>query len=386
MVIALGGIAAAASPTAPTAVAVPASVDQPTDVAVSTPPPSPLLPPLAPSLPRRGLALGATLVPGLALHGVGHIAAGDRATGVRLLAWEGIGLASIVAGVGGLAVTGASSRTVALFIPLMIGGAGLFGTTWLSDVYGVAATPRVPGGPRPPPRLEAQAGIRYVYDPVFTYRTLLVAALELRPGRFRLSPSAWLATNGDNQRLRAEGAWRLFGPTPAAGGDPAAPATVDGSYLDLEVAATHHRYVAEREQFAFTLGEASLGGRFDLRRAARSLDGSFVEAALGWAVGGITYFGRTTDPTELLLGRLGWGIYWGGRGARHGEVALGYDHRHDGYAGGMKLSGLGSGTMGSFGVRASGMLSPLFGVIAEARVGSAYVVGASLLVRPGGTP
>jgi hypothetical protein len=352
---------------------------------------------LSPSGPRRGLALGASLVPGLALHGAGHIAAGDRSTGLRLLAWEGIGLASIVTGIGGLALTGASSRTVVLFIPLMIGGAGLFGTTWLSDVYGVAAMPRVPGGPRPPLGLEAQAGMRYVYDRVFTYRALLVAALDLRPGPFRLSPSAWLATNGDNQRLRLEGAWRLWGPKPAAPvvrddsrsvieGSDKDGSDMDGSYVDLEVAATHHRYVAEREQFAFTLGEISVGARLDLRRAAPSLAGSFVEGALGWAAGGITYFGRTTDATDLMLGRLGWGVYWGGRSTRHGEVALGYDHRHDGYAGGMKLSGLGSGTMGSFGVRASGYLSALLGVSAEARVGSAYVVGASLLVRPGGRP
>lgn len=339
--------------------------------------------PLAPSPARRGLALGATLVPGLALHGAGHIAAGDRTTGLRLLAWEGIGIASLITGVGGLALTGASSRTVGLFIPLMIGGAGLFGTTWLSDVYGVAAAPRVPGVPRPPPGLEAQAGLRYVYDPVFTYRTLLVAALDWRTGPLRLSPSAWLATNGDNQRLRLEGAWRLLGPRPGVSADSSS--TLDGSYLDLEVAATHHRYVAEREQFAFTLGEISVGARLDLRRAARSLDGSFVEGALGWAAGGITYFDRTTDATDLLLGRLGWGLYWGRGTARHGEVALVYDHRHDGYAGGMKLSGLGSGTMGSFGVRTFGMFSPWLGVNAEARVGSAIVVGASLLVRPGGT-
>ena len=88
----------------------------------------------------------------------------------------------------------------------------------------------------------------------------------------------------------------------------------------------------------------------------------------------------------MLLGRLGLGVYWGGGSSRRGEAALLYDHRHDGYAGGMKLTGLGSGTMGSFGVRASGTLWRWLGVNADARVGSAYVAGVSLLIRPQETP
>jgi hypothetical protein len=329
----------------------------------------------SPSVVRRGLSLGAAVVPGLVLHGAGHVAAGDRATGLRLLAWEGLGVASLVVGVGGLALTGASSRTVALFIPLMIGGAGLFGSTWLSDVYGVAAAPHVPGRARPPSPAEAAVGMRYVYAPAFTYRAFLVAGADWRPRAFRVSPSAWLATNGSNQRLRLEGAWRMVGPRPGAD-------AATGSFVDLEVAATHHRY--GREHFAITLGEISVGARLDLGRAARSLAGSFVEGALGVAAGGTTYFDRTTEATDLLLGRLGWGVYWGDDSSRRGEAALSYDHRHDGYAGGTKLPGLGSGTMGSFGVRASGTVWKWVGVAFEGRVGSAYIVGASLLMRPEG--
>lgn len=330
-----------------------------------------------PSAPRRALALGAAVVPGLVLHGAGHFSAGDRSTGLRLLAWEGIGLAAIVAGVGGLAVTGASSRTAALFIPLMIGGAGLFGTTWLSDVYGVAAGQHVPGRARAPSAVQAEVGTRYVYDRIFTYRAFLVAGADWRPGAFRVTPSAWLATNGSNQRLRLEGAWRIAG---SRLGD----LTADGSFVDLEVAATHHRY--GREHFAITLGEVAVSARLDLGRAAGTLDGSFVEGALGVAAGGTTYFDRATEATDLLLGRLGWGVYWGGSSRQRGEAALSYDHRHDGYAGGAKLPGLGSGTMGSFGVRASGTVWRWAGVAVEGRAGSAYIVGASLLIRPEGAP
>ena len=42
--------------------------------------------------------------------------------------------------------------------------------------------------------------------------------------------------------------------------------------------------------------------------------------------------------------RFGFGVYFGrSRRARRGELLLVYDHRHDGFAGGMKIGGLGSG-------------------------------------------
>lgn len=324
------------------------------------------------------------MVPGLVLHGAGHFAIGDRKTAARLLRWEGLALSAFVAGLGGLAVTGASSRTVSLFIPLTAAGGGLFAMTWLADVYGVVAGrgadgvgPLERGGmsPRTLPLVEAEVGGRYIYDRFFAYRAFAVTSFDFRAGRFRASPSAWVALDHDNTRLRLEGAYRLAGGT--------ARAAVRGSFLDLEAAFTHHRYGTER--FALTLGEVSLGGRLDLGRVAPTLSGSFVEMAVGMAAGGTTYFGVTTDATELLLFRSGWGCYFGRWPDREGEVLLYYDHRHDGYAAGLKLPGLGSGATGHFGVRARGYLSPRFGIAVEAQAGSAYVVGASLLVRHGGS-
>ncbi len=345
--------------------------------------PAAVIPPApAPSTTTRALAAGATILPGLVLHGSGHFALGDHSTGARLLRWEGAGLAAIVAGIGGLAVTGASPRTVGVFIPLTVAGVGLFGMTWLSDAYGVLAPPGGRGeAPMVVPLVEAEAGARYIYDRVFAYRAFAVTAVDLRWRAFRVKPSAWVAVDHDNARLRLGGAYRFVGPRPDVA--PAEDAgTANGSFVDLELAVTHHRYGAER--FALTLGEASLLARLELRRIAPSLAGSFVEMGLGFAMGGVTYFRVTTDPTALLLARLGWGFFLGRAADRRGELLLYYDHRHDGFAAGLKLPGLGSGPAGHFGVRGLAYLSRRFGFVIDGQIGSAYVAGASLLIRHGG--
>jgi hypothetical protein len=60
-----------------------------------------------------------------------------------------------------------------------------------------------------------------------------------------------------------------------------------------------------------------------------------------------------------------------------------YDHRHDGFAAGLKLGGLASGIAGHFGVEGRAYLTDRWGIAAEAAAGSAYVTGFSLLFRHG---
>jgi hypothetical protein len=335
--------------------------------------------PFEPTPLRRGLAAGAAVFPGLVLHGAGHFAAGERGTAWRLLGWEAVGLAAIVGGIGGLAVTGSSPRTTPLFIPMAVAGVGLFGTTAASDLYGVLAPSGGLGVPRAiEPWIEAEAGARYIRNPVFSYRSFLVAAVDVRSGALRVSPSAWVGAVHDNARLRLAGAYRLVGPRPTR----APAADNNGSYIDAETALTHHRYGTER--FAITTGEISLGARLDLGRTAPSLLGSFVEGGVGYAAGAITYVGITSEETSLLLARFGWGCYVGRRPDRRGEVLLYYDHRHDDFAAGLKTRGLGSGPAGHFGLRARGYLSARWGAVIDGQIGSAYVIGASILVRGGG--
>ena len=316
------------------------------------------------SPPRRALAATVAVVPGVVVPGLGHFVAGEPRTGRRLLLTGGIGLGTVVASAVGLALTGASSRTVA---PLAIGTVFGFGTllsSVLADLYGVVVPGSARGRPAEAPRLQAELGFRYVYDPTFSYRAFAATRLEARWGRLRLAPASWIALDDDNQRFELPLGWRLTG---------------DGrSHLELGAGLVFHRYGSEA--FSTTTGEIVLSGRLDLARLAEPLRGAFAELGAGVALGLVRHHDLTTEPTDLLLASAAFGFYLGdGRG----EIALTYDHRHDGFAAGLKMPGLGSGPAGHFGLRGRVSIWRQWGVLVDGQVGSAYVVGLSAVYRHG---
>jgi hypothetical protein len=298
-------------------------------------------------------------------------------THARIGIAQGAGLGGVAAGLGGVAVTGAAFDLVGPFIGLSIAGGSALFTGFLAHGYALLAPPDGTGAPdREPPWLEAELGHRYVHDPVFEFRHFAVAGLSWRTGRWRLSPDAWLAADDDNWRLRLGSAFRLLGPRP---GSPAE----DGSFLDVEVAGLHHRYGTER--FSMSTLDLAVAGRLDLRRFAPGLTGSFAELALGSAWSAYHYDGLTTEDTKVLLGRFAFGMYLGHDPAGWGELAVFYDHRHDDFAAGAKLPGIGSGAIGHAGLRLRTAIDGPWGVGAEFAAGSAYVGGVSVLYRMGGT-
>lgn len=325
----------------------------------------------------RAPAAAAALVPGVLLHGAGHYVEGDRRTAARLLAAEGIGAGSLVLGVGGLFATGAARGLAGVLIATSVGGAALFVLPFFADLYGVLA-PRGGTGAALPvaPLVDARVGLRQVYDPTLRYGTLYGAELDLRWRRLRVSPLVWRAVDGGNTRAGALAAWRFLGPRPGA------PA-IDGSALDVEAGAIDHRYASER--FALTTAEASLRGRLDLQRLAPSLAGSFADGQLGLALGVTRYLDvdLQDDSDTMLLARFGFGLYLGRGPARAGEVLAYYDHRRDGYAGGLKVAGRAAGSAGHFGLDATYYLTERWGVRAEAQAGSAWLGGVALAWRGG---
>jgi hypothetical protein len=329
---------------------------------------------------QRLRPIAAAIVPGVLLHGAGHAADGKPKTGDRLLLAEGVGFGSLLVGTGGLALTGASRYTVTPFVFMMIGGGGLFALSWLADVYGVTVQENGRGEPlRIAPRIESAMGWRSVHDPQFRYRNFLVESFDLRVGRLRLSPSAWFALDDDNARTRLLAGWRLSGPLADELASP------DGSFLDIEAAGTNHEYVSDG--FRTQTAELGVNARYDLRRFDPALRGMFFEGAAGFALQRIEYRIPGTkvpsDLEQLLLARAVFGAYLG-RG--NGELTIYYDHRHDDYAAGLQLTGLGSGVLGHFGTQLRYFTDSGFGVIADAEIGSAYIFGASLAFRQGGAP
>ena len=325
----------------------------------------------------KAVAAGATLVPGLLVHGAGAWVDGERDTGGRLLVMEGVGLGLVAAGGVPIALTGASRYIVGPAAATTIMGFGLFAVSWAADVYAVAAPPGGFGQARTRvPWIQTELGHRYVYDPRFDYRHLIVQQIDVRFGPLRLAPTAWWSANTNHARLRLLGGYRIAGPMTSRD-------ATDGSALDLEAALTRHSYGPEG--FAISTVELFVRSRTDLERIAAPLTGSFMEAGLGGAVQKFTYDIPGQDvPSDfetMLLARFGFGMYLGGPQAPDGELLLYYDHRHDDFAAGLLSSLPTSGVPGHMGLDAQLFVSERWGVAGQAQIGSALVSGLSLVFR-----
>ena len=320
------------------------------------------------------LAILGAVVPGILVHGTGHRIAGDRRTANRLLLFEGIGLGAMIAAAVPLGLTGASRRLSLPAIPVLVGGSGLFILGWAADIYGAAGGPRIAGAPRLRlPGLETRLGYLFVHDPQFAYTHFADLGAGLRRGAWHAFGSAQLALDDDNQRVRAALAHRFSGPR--AAGPPAR----DGSFLDVQAALGWHRFGPE--DFATTTVEAFAGGRYDLARLSPTLGGAFAEMGFGLGLEIIDYPASGADVADLLLARFGFGMYLGVPAGMHGEVRLAYDHRRDGLAGGLALPMGSGGFLGSVDLDGSLMFGSGWGVAMQAQLGSAYLVGTSLVYR-----
>jgi len=329
---------------------------------------------------HQPVAIPVAILPGLVVHGAGHLALGQTRTGLSLLGLEGGGLGLIGLGLGLTAVTGATRRFIGPFVLGLVAGGALFTVSTLADIYGVLAPKGGTGSPPSIlPALETQLGFAYVYDPNFSYHTFVVPGVDLRRGHLRLSALGFFGLDHTNARTRAELAYRFVGPLARDGARAA-----DGSYLDAELAVTNHSYTAEG--FAVTTGEVNFEGRLDLARIGPTLRGSFAELGLGIALAAHRYEGFGVEANELLTPRFAFGIYLGHTGYPRGEATLYYEHRHDGYAAGLKMHGLTSGMAGHFGLGSRLYFSPRWGTSFDVQAGSAFVSLVSLLFRYGGNP
>jgi hypothetical protein len=83
----------------------------------------------------------------------------------------------------------------------------------------------------------------------------------------------------------------------------------------------------------------------------------------------------------LLLTTFGFGVILRGKAAPGSIARLYYDHRHDDFAAGWLMPGLGSGAPGHFGGELRWYFGKRVGISGEAQVGSAVLGGVSLLLR-----
>jgi hypothetical protein len=321
------------------------------------------------------LPAAVSLGPGLLLHGLGPLVAGDTRTAGRLFLLEGTGLGMVMAGMVPIALSGASRRIIGPLYAVTMTGVGLFSISTLSNLYGAVAPAFPPGvaAQRLPP-LELELGYQHVSDRTFSYRHFVSLGALARLERVRLEAGAKLSPDDGNLRVRVGGAYRLLGaPEGARGG-------ADGSALDLEAAALAHRYPAE----GFTLagGELFVRGRYDMARFSPRTAGSFAELGVGLAMQRYVYEGPVDDSLfDSLLYTFGYGVYLGRGGPFRGEALFYYEHRKDDFPGGIRRFG---GVLGYFGLRGRVLLTERWGVSTDLQAGSALVGRVSLVYALGG--
>jgi len=364
------------------AFAAPAESEAPTKTA---PPPQPEPPPEPKprSASSRVLPASAAVVPGLLVHGSGHFALGQPKTARNLLLMEGIGLGLFLSGGLTIVFTGASRYFVAPAASATMLGFGLFSTSYMADLYGTVSTDggAVASRYRMPARWETELGYRRFYDPQFDYRDFMVQRVSRQLGPLRLTPSGFFSVRGDTARYRVESQYRLAGNVDD-------PRPSDISFLDATLGFVHQRH--RPDHFTRSSAELSLDGRYDLRRLGPSLRGAFVELGAGYALARVDYdlqgLKAPSDLEHVLLGRIGFGITLRGASKPGSEALLYYDHRHDDYAAGLKVTGLGSGVIGHFGLTTRWFFSSSVGVALDGQVGSAFLGGASLIFRSSPAP
>ncbi|MCP3099142.1 hypothetical protein LZ198_09705 [Myxococcus sp. K15C18031901] len=350
------------------------------DVPLSLPVPPPAVPgpssePLSPLARReefRVLPAAVSVVPGLLFHGLAPLVAGDGPTAGRLFAMEGTGLGLIALGGVPIVLTGASRRTIAPLYAVTLAGFSVFGVSALASLYSVVSPtfdPGVPAASLPP--LELEMGYQYVSDTSFDYDHFVTLGGRARLDTMTLEATARFAPDEGNTQVRLGGAYRLLGaPARRLGGS-------DGSSLDAELFGLFHRFPTE----GFTVGggEVGLRGRYAMARVSPALAGSFAEASIGMALQGYSYMGPVDDGNlhEQLLFTFGYGVWLGRGGPLRGEAMLYYDHRKDGFAGGLRT--FGGGVVGNFGLRGRVLLDERWGVAAEMQAGGALVGRLSLI-------
>lgn len=343
--------------------------------------PSKPLPPTPPE-PRVPSPLPeiAAVFPGFIVHGSGAWLQHRNQTAQRLLLLEGASvLATLTSGVV-LFTTGAARDVVGPTALLAVAGAGTFSLSFLANVYAAWAPADGLGEAlQRLPLLESSAGYLYVYDPQFEYRHFVTAQLSARIEAWHLSAGSAVAPGQGNGRLELGAGYRMLGPR-GAGSEPAR----GGSYLEPRLGFSDHEF--DREGFSSRVIELALEGRLDVDEYLPDVRGAFFQAEAGWAKQVFHHDLPGPNPatwTSLLLAHMGFGMYLGHRNddRRGGELQLYYDHRHDGFAGGLKVNGLGSGPAGHFGILASYQLWPAWGVRLRSEAGSAYTLAFDLVVR-----
>lgn len=316
---------------------------------------------------RRTAAVASAVFPGFVLRGSGSWVVGEKRTARRLAILAAIGVGGIAVGGGVVGGTGGYPYTMPL-MPVLLGGSGLFFTSWWADIANAAGITRR-GTARAAAPWALEIGTVWLHD-AYRERGLMRAGARLDRGRVGIG----VATLVDAEREMFDGELdlrlRILGAPPTG-----APIT-DGSRL---VARTGFRvHDDDDDRVRLKTAEIELIARVDLQRIDALLAGTFMQLSAGVGVERATY-PTTHDNNSVLLGTFAWGAYLGDRG----ELALYYDHRRDSIQGGI-AAGRAAGFVGSMGGYVDRYVAQRIAVRGQLDVGSAWVTTFGVRFEGGG--
>ena len=314
------------------------------------------------------VAVTLAIVPGVIVHGIGSWVVHEKRAAKKLLIGEGAAIA--VAAGAGLLVGGSGGNpfTVAA-VPLIVGGAGLFVQSWLTDIWVAAGGRRMWRSPRARAPWSVELGTSWLHD-AYRERALLRGGGRVELGRVDLGAFALADAVGDAQLGQADVRVRLLGPR--ATGEQVR----HGSRLTVRAGSRYHRdapdHVTEWTQ------ELAIDGRLDLERSDPTFRSSFVELGTGLGLVRVAYANGARDWSSELLARFAWGAYLGS----HGEATLFYEHTRDGLVGGL-AAWRAAGFLGSVGATVDLRVRGPWGVRGALEIGNAYLTTLALVYRGG---
>ena len=267
-------------------------------------------------------------------------------------------------------------------------GVGTLSATFLANLYATWAPQTGWAGPEPElPLLGASIGYLYAADPQFEDHHFLTTELDAHLGPWHLELETAHSPAPGNQRLELLAGYRVLGQ-----GAPRARAGT-GSFLEPQIGFSSHRF--DSDGFVSSVLQVAVDGRLDAQRLLPDVRGGFFQSTVGVARQWLAFDvpgAQAHDARGLLLLRMGFGLYLGraprtlstGSPAPNaGELEFYYDHRRDGFAGGLKTAGPISGFAGHLGLNGEYRFSEVWGLRALAEVGSHWVFGISALLRAG---
>lgn len=317
-------------------------------------------PPSATSLepaPVEGslFAAGVAVVPGVLLHGAGHFALGERRSAYRLLAMEGIGLAGMVGGLGMLIAVGGSEKIAALYVPVLVGGVGLFSISFLADLAGSLHG----SGPWPLPidlpGFRLRIGYAGLFGSEHDFRHLGLLGVEWQGERLWLEGQATLHPEGAYSAYRGLLGWTLWR-------RPHEPVT------RLRLVGEFVRQGFHSERMSLTTGRVFGELRWNLGGWVPTMQNAWLLGRLG---AGLDVFGYADAPASdeglpFLVADIGMGLMVG----RRVEVELAYRHRKGELPGGLALSDGLTGFAGMLELRGRVRVTEWWTIVPEVKLGT----------------